>query len=92
MRKLYGFFNKTFSLLITTCSDNAWHVYILMPPPPPPQSNLGGDYFVYFWGGGLCAIFPSPTGIKFAVTGRFNTSRLDTSLFSRGVKSFTYLA
>ena len=32
MRKLYGFFNKTFSLLITTCCDNVWHVYISMPP------------------------------------------------------------
>ena len=92
MRKLYGFFNKTFSLLITTCSDNAWHVYISMPPPLN-QILVETTLFIFFFGGGgWYAIFPSPTGIKFAVTGRFNTSRLDTSLFSRGVKSFTYLA
>ena len=59
MRKLYGFFNKTFSLLITTCSDNAWHVYILMPPPPPfNQILVETTLFIFFWGGGVVRYFP----------------------------------
>ena len=53
MRKLYGFFNKTFSLLITTCCDNAWHVYISMPPPLN-QILVETILFIlsYFFGGG----------------------------------------
>ena len=58
MRKLYGFFNKTFSLLITTCSDNTWHVYISMPPPLN-QILVETTLFIFFFlGGGGVRYFP----------------------------------
>ena len=54
MRKLYGFFNKTFSLLITTCCDNAWHVHISMPPP---LNQILVEtvclFYLLFWGRGV---------------------------------------
>ena len=57
MRKLYGFFNKTFSLLITTCSDNAWHVYISMPPPLNQILVETTLFIFFFWGGGGGTLF-----------------------------------
>ena len=56
MRKLYGFFNKTFSLLITTCFENTWPVCISMPPPIKKiwveTTLFVYFYFFFFWRGG----------------------------------------
>ena len=55
MRKLYGFFNKTFSLLITTCFENTWPVGISMPPPIKKiwvETTLFVYFVVFFFGRG----------------------------------------
>ena len=55
MRKLYGFFNKTFSLLITTCFENTWPVCISMPPPIKKiwvETTLFVYFVIFFFGRG----------------------------------------
>ena len=55
MRKLYGFFNKTFSLLITTCFENTWPVCISMPPPIKKiwvETTLFVYFYFFFFGRG----------------------------------------
>ena len=84
MRKLYGFFNEIFSLLIITCCDNAWHVYISMPPPLN-QILVKTILFIFspFFcgGGGGRGLFSTSYCLKFGVTGRFLTKSFQYKSF-----------